>query len=211
MDLIAHKTEEGLEQTLSEHLKNVAERSAFFAESFCNADWAYFAGMLHDLGKADSDWQKYIRGEKSTSVNHSEAGAQFAYSKMDSKVIPYLIAGHHAGLPDWHEGSGNSLKSILEKSDISYLEKLLSNSKLKENVESFLPKSMPFGKNDLKKDNPQELLEHFHLWIRMLYSCLVRELKPYCHKDDSVKKIVAPSRVRELKRRSNISCGSRSP
>lgn len=35
MDLIAHKTEEGLEQTLSEHLKNVAERSAFFAESFC--------------------------------------------------------------------------------------------------------------------------------------------------------------------------------
>ncbi|WP_406034453.1 CRISPR-associated endonuclease Cas3'', partial [Treponema saccharophilum] len=178
MDLIAHKTEDGLEQTLSEHLKNVAERSAFFAESFCNADWAYFAGMLHDLGKADSDWQKYIRGEKSTSVNHSEAGAQFAYSKMDSrdffsKVIPYLIAGHHAGLPDWHEGSGNSLKSILEKSDISYLEKLLSNSKLKENVESFFPKSMPFGKNDLKKDNPQKLLEHFHLWIRMLYSCLV--------------------------------------
>ena len=164
MDLIAHKTKEGLEQTLSEHLKNVAERSAFFAESFCNADWAYFAGMLHDLGKADSDWQKDIRGEKSTSVNHSEAGAQFAFSKMNpkknfrepfSKVIPYLIAGHHAGLPDWHEGSGNSLKSILEKSDISYLEKLLSNSKLKENVESFFPKSMPFGKNDLKKDNPQ--------------------------------------------------------
>lgn len=40
MDLIAHKTEEGLEQTLSEHLKNVAERSAFFAESFCVIDVA---------------------------------------------------------------------------------------------------------------------------------------------------------------------------
>lgn len=178
MDLIAHKTDDGLEQSLSEHLHNVAERAAGFAESFYNADWAYFAGMLHDLGKADSDWQKYIRGEKSTSVNHSEAGAQFAYSKMDSrvffsKVIPYLIAGHHAGLPDWHEESGNSLKSILAKSDNSYLEKLLSNLKLTENIESFLPKSMPFGKNDLKKDNPQELMEHLHLWIRMLYSCLV--------------------------------------
>lgn len=179
MDLIAHKTDDGLEQSLSEHLHNVAERSAVFAESFYNADWAYFAGMLHDLGKADSDWQKYIRGEKSTSVNHSEAGAQFAFSKMNpkknfrepfSKVIPYLIAGHHAGLPDWHEGSGNSLKSIVED-DVS--KKLLEMPEVQEILSAPLPQSQPFGKNDLKKDNSQELFEHFHLWIRMLYSCLV--------------------------------------
>ena len=175
MDLIAHKTDDGLEQSLSEHLHNVAERAAGFAESFGNADWAFFAGMLHDLGKADADWQKHIRGEKSTSVNHSEAGAQFAFSKMKphdpaAKIIPYLIAGHHAGLPDWHEGSGNSLKSIV---DDDVPKKLLAMPELQEILFSPLPRSLPFGKNDLKKDNPQELFEHFHLWIRMLYSCLV--------------------------------------
>ena len=174
MDLIAHKTEDGREQYLFEHAQNVAELCSHFAETFRNADWAFFAGMLHDLGKADNTWQKYIRGEKATSVKHSEAGAQYAFSKMNSKdpaakIIPYLIAGHHAGLPDWNEGSGNSLKSILADTDISYLEKLLTNPDLAKLREAEFPKSAPFGKNTPLPD----LLEHLHLWIRMLYSCLV--------------------------------------
>lgn len=178
MDFIAHKTEIEI-QTLDEHLKNVADIASEYALAFNNADWAYYAGLLHDLGKSDVDWQKYIRGEKSTSVNHSEAGAQYAYSTLKqkfgdfAKIIAYIIAGHHAGLPDWNEGSGNSLKSILAKTDIPYLENLLSNSEQKENLDALFPKSMPFGKNDLKKENTLELMEHFHLWIRMLYSCLV--------------------------------------
>ena len=177
MKMIAHKTETK-EQLLTDHLQNVAELAEVFANKFGNGDWAYYAGLLHDLGKADSDWQKYIRCEKSTSINHSETGAQYAYSKMNpkdpaAKIIPYLIAGHHAGLPDWYEGSGNSLKSILSNIDIPYLEKLLTSPDLQELRNAEFPKSMPFGKNDLTKDNAQELLEHFHLWIRMLYSCLV--------------------------------------
>ena len=174
MELIAHKTDEKI-QTLLEHEWNVAVLASRFAETFGNSDWAFYVGLLHDLGKADSGWQKYIRGEKSTSVNHSEAGAQYAFSKMSpndpfAKVVPYLIAGHHAGLPDWHEGSGNSLKKIL--SEKSY-EPLLSIPELQEFLGSDFPKSQPFGKNDVRKDSPQELMEHFHLWIRMLYSCLV--------------------------------------
>ena len=176
---IAHKSEDGSKtQSLTEHLENVAKKAALFASSFNNADWAFYAGILHDLGKADSDWQKYIRGEKSTLVNHSEAGAQFAFSKMNphdhaAKIIPYLIAGHHAGLPDWYENCGNSLKSILADVDTSYLEKLFNDSNIQSVCNAAFPKSLPFGKNDLKKDTPQELMEHLHLWIRMLYSCLV--------------------------------------
>ncbi|WP_294428973.1 CRISPR-associated endonuclease Cas3'' [uncultured Treponema sp.] len=128
MEAIAHKNETEI-QTLDEHLKNVARLASGFAKTFNNSDWANYAGLFHDFGKADNDWQKYIRGEKSTSVNHSEAGAQYAYSKMNSKdpiakVIPYLIAGHHAGLPDYSAGSGNSLKSILQDYDFAYLDKL---------------------------------------------------------------------------------------
>ncbi len=175
-EMIAHKTENGDIQTLQEHSENVAGLAADFASSFNNSDWASYAGSLHDLGKANSDWQKYIRGEKATtSVNHSEAGAQYAFSKLNpkdpmSKVIPYLIAGHHAGLPDYNIGSGNELKKILKEK--SY-ESLLNIPELKEIINTPFPKSMPFGKNYLSKKNHLELMEHFHLWIRMLYSCLV--------------------------------------
>lgn len=177
MELIAHKSENN-SQSLIEHLESVAKIASKFAEEFNNPDWTYFAGLIHDLGKSDPDWQKYIRDRKTTSVNHSEIGAQFSYSKMNpndpaSKIIPYIIAGHHAGLPDWSAGSGNSLNSILEKIDKNYLEQLLDNSELQTLKNACFPKSMFFGKNDLSKDNPKELMEHFHLWIRMLYSCLV--------------------------------------
>lgn len=172
--IIAHKTENE-EQSLIEHSKNVSILAKDFADSFGNGDWAQFAGMLHDLGKAFPDWQKYIRGLNSTSINHSEVGAQYAFSRMNSKdscakVIPYLIAGHHAGLPDYDIGSGNELKKILKGT--SY-ELLINNSNLQEILSTAFPKTIPFGKNDIKKENPQKLLEYFHLWIRMLYSCLV--------------------------------------
>ncbi len=172
--IIAHKNGDE-EQSLIEHSKGVARLAGEFAKSFGNEDWAQFAGMLHDLGKAFPDWQKHLRGLKSSSINHSEVGAQYAFSRMSpndpfANVLPYLIAGHHAGLPDYDIGSGNELKKILGGK--SY-ESLLSVSGLQEMLNTTFPESIPFGKNDLRRENPQQILEHFHLWIRMLYSCLV--------------------------------------
>jgi CRISPR-associated endonuclease/helicase Cas3 len=40
-------------QSLEEHLKNVAEMARTFAEAFGAGDWAYLAGLWHDLGKGD--------------------------------------------------------------------------------------------------------------------------------------------------------------
>lgn len=176
MALIGHKKTDGETQTLISHLLGVSELASEYAKCLGNADWAAFAGIVHDLGKAFPEWQEYIEeGKNFTSINHSEAGAQYAFSKVDaknpfSKVVPYIVAGHHAGLPDYHSGSGNSLKSIL--ADKSF-ERLLAIPELKSIFESSLPKSIPFGKNDLRKENPRDLMEHFHLWIRMLFSCLV--------------------------------------
>lgn len=174
MELLAHLSDTN-SQSLIEHSKNVANLSGKFAKSFGNEDWAKFAGMFHDLGKAFPDWQQYIRGLRKSSINHSEIGAQYAFSKMHpkdpfAKVISYLIAGHHAGLPDYNIGSGNELKKILKEKSYKLL---LDISDLQEVLNTSFPKSTPFGKNDLQKDNPQQILEHFHLWIRMLYSCLV--------------------------------------
>ena len=177
MKSFAHiNTENNTKQSLQEHLINVASLAGEFAASFNNKDWAYFAGMLHDLGKAFPEWQNHLLSNKGTSVNHSEAGAEYAYSilkdkyKPFEKVISYLIAGHHAGLPDWNGKSGTRLSSIIKKDDYK---KLLNINDLQNILNQPLPKSIPLGNFNKAKENPQKLLVYYHLWIRMLYSCLV--------------------------------------
>lgn len=179
-NLYAHKNEFE-NQTLEEHLNNVAKLAEEFAKVFSNSDWAKYSGLLHDLGKIFSDWQKHLLTGKPTSINHSEAGTYIAYKKFCEdkfwknitpfqRVISYLILGHHAGLPDYDEGVGNSLKSILEDNDLKKdCEEIKKNEELFEILNSELPKSFPFGLKTLSKD----FMNDFHLWIRMLYSCLV--------------------------------------
>jgi CRISPR-associated endonuclease Cas3-HD len=62
---VAHLRQNGsgewFEHDLNEHLSGVARIAAGFASEFGNADWAFAAGMLHDLGKFNPKWQEYIR------------------------------------------------------------------------------------------------------------------------------------------------------
>ena len=44
-------------QPLDEHLKNVAELARKFASDFNAGDWAYLAGLWHDLGKYSQEFQ----------------------------------------------------------------------------------------------------------------------------------------------------------
>lgn len=96
-------------QPLDHHLRNVATRAAEFAESFQSKDWAYIAGLWHDLGKGSLEFQKYLKSQNeacaeslSGRVDHSSAGAQHAASAIPilGHILSYAIAGHHAGLLD---------------------------------------------------------------------------------------------------------------
>ncbi len=40
-------------QPLDEHLLNVAEFARTFADEFGSGEWAYLAGLWHDLGKGE--------------------------------------------------------------------------------------------------------------------------------------------------------------
>ena len=89
-------------QPLLEHLLNVAEAASGFAEPFGGDDFAYAAGLLHDLGKASTDFQRRLHGEN-VSVDHSTSGAFEAirkYGKDFGMLLAYCIAGHHGGIPN---------------------------------------------------------------------------------------------------------------
>ncbi len=124
--LYAHSKDNALQDQwhpLEAHLRDTAEKARRFAEPFGAGDWAWNAAWLHDLGKADSIFQGYLRRENGMDdseydygrVNHSSAGAACAEDRLQclGRVLAYLVAGHHAGLPDWYPAdTGNAALQI---------------------------------------------------------------------------------------------------
>ncbi len=101
-------------------------------------------------------------------IDHSSAGALHAVQKNEQigRVLAYLIAGHHTGLPDWeHEpGVGGALSGRLNSSE--HLQRALHGNPPQDVLGVSFPTSSPC--QTVFKDN-----DAVHLWIRMLYSCLV--------------------------------------
>lgn len=164
-----------IEHWLDEHLQAVAQLAADYATAFQSNEWAYVAGLWHDLGKYNPAFQDYIgvksgykpdaHIEKVGKVNHSAAGALYAVKQHKHLGLPlaYLIAGHHSGLPDWYktdEVDGRSLAEILNETE--HLAKALQVGIPQPILDASLPKVAPKGK-------PEE----WSLWLRMLFSSLV--------------------------------------
>lgn len=179
MVLYAHSTnnpDKSTWQLLETHLEEVAKLAEEFAKPFNSEYWAWNSGWLHDIGKATNAFQSYLLrsnalddseydADGSTS-NHASTGAAWAIEKKGrciGKILAYLSAGHHAGLPDWHENTtGNaSLRCRLEEGNRNF-----------ETIRTFAE----FVSAKLKEaPRPPQFVGNrdFHLWIRMLFSCLV--------------------------------------
>ncbi len=160
---------------LNEHLRGVGQRAEEYARNFGSGDWAHVAGLWHDLGKYSAEFQRRIKSLSGYDpdahlegpvgrVDHSTAGAQHAVEQFGvlGRILAYIIAGHHAGLPDWHTGEtgGGALKVRLE--DKNHLQRALSQTIPSEILTQAKPASPLLGK-----------AEGFALWVRMLFSCLV--------------------------------------
>jgi CRISPR-associated endonuclease/helicase Cas3 len=122
----------GVAHPLSDHLLSVAKLAAEFARPWLGEEWAALAGLWHDLGKYDPDFQVYLArvgGEdahlesdaspagKTRGPEHSIAGAEHAIEKLgeiNGRILAYCIAGHHAGLPDWIDAPFGSLHDRIE-------------------------------------------------------------------------------------------------
>ncbi len=164
---------------LCEHLCEVARLAKDFASTFDSADWAELAGRWHDLGKYRQGFQRYIRQASGADAHiegrvvgsdktHSAAGALHAIKTLGvqhGSLLAFLIAGHHAGLPDYEpsDGAGASLKARLASDDAKreYAE-ALAQTIPPDILAGGLPKSGFPGGHD-----------GFALWLRMLFSALV--------------------------------------
>lgn len=164
-EYFAHCADDGRVHSLDDHLRETAKLASEFAGVFGCAEWGRLAGVWHDLGKHSDEFQHYIR-EGGAKTDHSSAGAIHAVGQLGAlgRVVAYLIAGHHAGLPDWlsDSESGASLAQRLTRVELlERLETLIIPSDL-------LNQS---GPADRPKPPATEL--GASLWIRMLFSCLV--------------------------------------
>lgn len=147
--LIAHsQNDAGHFHLLDEHLAKVARLAASFSAEWGDEIWAGLAGAWHDMGKARQGFQRYVQCDPDAHIEgrvpcndktHSAAGALHASAEFSrvlgpaagplvARVLQYLIAGHHAGLADWHAADGQpSLAARLAGDDAhnEYTEALL--------------------------------------------------------------------------------------
>lgn len=178
---VAHVRQDGgnwHRHELGEHLAGVSALAACFARDL-GEEWARLAGLWHDLGKYAPQFQSMIRRESGYDPeeqivagprNHSTAGALHAVDQFGNagRVLAYLIAGHHAGLSDWH-GDGNAAAALNHRlQDRSHLDVL---PMLDIPGEIMSPGIKPVTR--MPGGNDTERMLGTHLWLRMLFSCLV--------------------------------------
>lgn len=169
---IAHVTKDlSRQHGLSAHLLGTTNHAIQFATAFNASNWAELAARWHDLGKYRQAFQHYIRGVSGFEAhlidsypnkpNHSSAGALYATKTIPGPpgmALAFLIAGHHAGLANWSGELDERLKPA---------QRFLLDEALSADIPADIrqaPTTLP---------PPAGGSAGFHLWIRMLYSCLV--------------------------------------
>ncbi len=166
-------------QSLKDHLEGTAKLAEEFASKFGSGSWGRATGMLHDLGKAHKEFQKYLEESNKNPdekihcrINHSDVGAIFSEWNLDNtfigRTLAYIIAGHHAGLPDFSTDDGNARASLQARTNRKNLRifKELENSFdqiVKQiNVETLEATSLPWSYDKI-----------YHFWVRFLFSSLI--------------------------------------
>jgi CRISPR-associated endonuclease/helicase Cas3 len=146
-------------QSNEEHCKNVSNLASEFATEFNCRTIGKVMGLFHDLGKNTVAFQNYISGNSgydkryinAPRVPHAYVGAiavKILYPEL-FPVLSYCIMGHHGGLFDYDRFE-NTIKEILPKDlDVKYTKTEVLEPPM--NLQGF----------------------DIHLWIRMLFSCLV--------------------------------------
>lgn len=179
MQWYAHSGNDDLKsdwQRLSDHLFSVAKLAAECARPIGLEKAAFIAGLFHDLGKYNVDFQRRLEGIN-ISVDHSTAGAQVlagltsGYDKAIAEIVNYCILGHHAGLPDRMNGTRASYNQRMQ-TEISIA------PAWREELNHFIGNDtvtglVPTYAHLFSKDDANDAGFSFSVMGRFIFSCLV--------------------------------------
>jgi len=158
----------GKPQTLSDHLLAVARLAAELAEpqGEAAAALAYWLGIFHDLGKATTDFQRYLekasKGNPAQSVPHSVWGALLLARLRNEESYPLLslpILGHHGQLKE----PGTAAQDFIEN-EKKHLERLRETASYLQTLAHALPQA---------KTLPARANTETEMAVRFLFSALI--------------------------------------
>lgn len=185
--------------SMDDHQRCVASIASTSASVFDSNEWAWLAGLWHDLGKYRSGFQRYIRQAVDVDAHiegrvagrektHSAAGALHALRVFEERfgsrgavagrILAYVIAGHHSGLADWTGGLDKRLLGThREDSEREYTEALTACQATDPAILDLPPefnllaalKAIP----GLLPSHPDAPRIAGSLWVRMLFSALI--------------------------------------
>jgi CRISPR-associated endonuclease/helicase Cas3 len=190
------------EQSVKEHLYNVATMSEEYGAKISLSATGELIGILHDMGKATKTFDSYIHysithpNDKSLrgSIDHATAGAVFVYDnfynttdpyqKFTAQLISLAICSHHGGLIDCLDLDGIdkfTARMEKEKENFHYQEAL---SAFKEEcfemayIEELFTKSQDEIKSILVKINKIDGTAKFGRFAvgvleKYLFSCVI--------------------------------------
>lgn len=148
LNIIAHKSKDGREQSLQEHGQNVAKMAASFAAPFGGEKFAERIGISHDAGKDTVGFQQYIQApDKNAKSPHAIIAA--ALNCQANDVLSAVItAGHHSGLHNVLDTITNVRAALAERSqDIATAQEYFSSDAISQTeiIPEFARKNKVFG------------------------------------------------------------------
>jgi len=169
MDYWAHK-----DQPLVDHLREVGELAQAFAVAFDAKEQGKVAGLLHDLGKAEEQFQKRLacddKDRKLKKEPHAHHGAAIALEHQ-AWPIAFAVNGHHAGLHD--RNKVDRIRSVSSPKAKACLRKLCERHP--EWLAPIITEALPNWLQNLSFDARRTANGWFatDVFTRFLYSALV--------------------------------------
>lgn len=195
--LIAHiRQSDHTEQSVQEHLEEVAILAHSYGESVGLGAHAELAGFLHDMGKFTMHFTNYLKnavlenkiaGDK---IDHSTAGAKYLYERYIKKdplqdfvveTVGMAVLSHHSGMQNFIQPDLKPSDYIrrVTNGELPYYDEVVANfERIPGNVEN-VDRLVTEAKEEMKKfiqqvkslgKNPNIYLT---LMQKLVFSCLI--------------------------------------
>ena len=169
--LAAHSVNgNGVRHRLDAHLRGTAALAREFAAYFGAGDLAAYLGLVHDIGKADCEWQERLAAVEPVGgrvgIDHKMAGTWLASQSVG--VFAAAVNGHHGGLPSV-AALKNDLPAAAARKQAEWAAAIQKAAVLIPEVTQAVPSPLPAWLDGRNSADPLVT----DLLMRMVFSALV--------------------------------------